>query len=64
MEGKDGLKVLANKVKVGGPKVFFYGALASASATFVGHYPWFFVYNLMDGYLPHLVLCFICWSLH
>lgn len=52
VEGKDGLSKLMTKVKAGGPKVFFYGALASASATFVGHYPWFFVYNSLNAYLP------------
>ncbi|RYG64631.1 hypothetical protein EON64_13570, partial [archaeon] len=31
---------------------FFQGALASAAATFVGHYPWFFVYNYLSATLP------------
>ena len=52
VEGKDGLKVLRNKIKVGGPTVVYHGALASFSATFVGHYPWFFTYNTLNAYLP------------
>jgi hypothetical protein len=40
------------KFKTNGPSVFFYGALASATATFVGHYPWFFMYNYLSENLP------------
>lgn len=43
---------LKSKIKVGGPLVLFHGALASAAATFVGHYPWFFTYNYLDSVLP------------
>lgn len=50
--GKDGLTNLRNKVAIKGPGVFWYGALASASATFVGHYPWFLTYNSLNSYLP------------
>ena len=50
--GKDGLSNLKNKLKVKGPSVFWYGALASASATFVGHYPWFLTYNTLNANLP------------
>ena len=42
VEGKEGLKLLGAKVKIGGPTVMFHGALATASATIVGHYPWYF----------------------
>ena len=52
VEGKDGLAKLMNKTKVMGPSAFYQGALASAAATFVGHYPWFFVYNYMSATLP------------
>jgi hypothetical protein len=50
--GEHGFKNLVSKVKVGGPAVFWYGSIASASATFVGHYPWFFVYNQLNEILP------------
>lgn len=52
VEGKDGVKVLLNKFRQNGPSTFFQGALASALATFVGHYPWFFVYNYLNATLP------------
>ncbi len=41
MEGKDAVAALWRKVAAGGPGVLYHGALASAAATFVGHYPWF-----------------------
>lgn len=42
VEGKDGLKVLRQKLGKSGPTVLYHGALAASSATLVGHYPWFF----------------------
>ena len=32
--------------------MFYYGSLAAAAATFVGHYPWFFTYNYLGENLP------------
>lgn len=52
VEGKDGLSKLMTKFRSTGPSAFYQGALASAAATFVGHYPWFFVYNYMNAALP------------
>jgi hypothetical protein len=52
VEGKDGLKVLKNKMARGGVPVLYHGALAASAATFVGHYPWFFVYNYLNENLP------------
>jgi hypothetical protein len=52
VEGKDGLAKLGRKFKAIGPSAFFQGALASAGATFVGHYPWFFIYNYLNAELP------------
>lgn len=40
------------KVKTGGVPVLYHGSLAAASATFVGHYPWFFTYNLLSEKIP------------
>lgn len=53
VEGKQGLSTLHNKIKVGGPSVMFHGAIATASATMVGHYPWFMTFNMLDTYLPN-----------
>merc|ERR1719510_1132338 len=52
VEGKDGLRKLGGKVRVGGPFVLWHGSLAACSATFVGHYPWFATFNLLDEHLP------------
>lgn len=40
------------KFRAVGPSTFFQGAIAASAATFVGHYPWFFVYNYMNEKLP------------
>lgn len=41
-----------DKVKLGGPLTLWNGALAAASATFVGHYPWFATYNFLSEKIP------------
>lgn len=43
---------VVKKVKTSGPLVLYHGSLASASATFVGHYPWFFTYNYLSEKIP------------
>lgn len=43
---------VVNKVKANGVPVPYHGSLAAASATFVGHYPWFFTYNLLSEKIP------------
>jgi hypothetical protein len=53
--GKFGAVV--DKVKLGGPIVLYNGSLAAASATFVGHYPWFFtVRQISAGIYVSLLL--------
>ncbi len=52
VEGKQGLKILRNKIKLKGLPVMYYGALAASAATFVGHYPWFATFNYLDEKLP------------
>ncbi|KDQ12582.1 hypothetical protein BOTBODRAFT_161472 [Botryobasidium botryosum FD-172 SS1] len=51
-DGKDGIRILKNRVKAHGIGSMWYGAFATAAATFVGHYPWFGTYNYLDGALP------------
>jgi len=43
---------VVDKVRVAGPLSLYNGALAAASATFVGHYPWFFTYNFLSEQIP------------
>eukprot|EP00752_Nemacystus_decipiens_P001228 g1227.t1 len=52
VSGAEGTKLLAEKVAANGPTVLFEGALATATATFVGHYPWYFTYNALGAWLP------------
>ncbi len=52
VEGKNGIKVLKNKIRIGGPTVLYHGALGACTATFVGHYPWFLTYNVLNERLP------------
>jgi hypothetical protein len=43
---------VVDKVKLSGPTALYNGSLAAASATFVGHYPWFLTYNYLSEALP------------
>eukprot|EP00903_Cladosiphon_okamuranus_P016698 g15393.t1 len=52
VSGAEGTKLLTEKVAANGPTVLFEGALATATATFVGHYPWYFTYNALGAWLP------------
>lgn len=52
VEGKNGMKLLGQKLKTSGPGVLWHGSLGVVSATFVGHYPWFFTRNQMQAVLP------------
>lgn len=52
VEGRDAIPHIFKKFRASGPSVFWHGALASATATFVGHYPWFFTYNYLNEKLP------------
>jgi hypothetical protein len=49
MQINGNLDVLMEKFAAHGPQVFFAGSLGTAAATFAGHYPWFFVFNFLNG---------------
>ncbi|KAF8907078.1 mitochondrial carrier [Gymnopilus junonius] len=51
-QGKPGVHILKARVKKYGIGTLWYGAIATAAATFVGHYPWFGTYNFLEGHLP------------
>ncbi|KAG1880896.1 mitochondrial carrier domain-containing protein [Suillus subluteus] len=51
-QGKEGMALLRARVKKYGIGSLWYGALATAAATFVGHYPWFGTYNYLNAVLP------------
>ncbi|WWC57731.1 uncharacterized protein I303_100265 [Kwoniella dejecticola CBS 10117] len=50
--GGAGLQLLKQRIKQQGIASLWYGALATAAATFVGHYPWFGTYNWLSAVLP------------
>ena len=52
VEGANGLQKLGAKIKTGGIGVLWHGSIGAMSATFVGHYPWFFTYNYLQEALP------------
>lgn len=52
VEGKPGLTGLLKKTKSHGPQVFYHGAIAASTATFVGHYPWFVTFNVLQETIP------------
>ncbi|KAH8105184.1 mitochondrial carrier [Cristinia sonorae] len=51
-DGKAGIVILKSRIKRYGIGTLWYGAFATAAATFVGHYPWFGTYNFLDENLP------------
>ncbi|KAH7333820.1 mitochondrial carrier domain-containing protein [Rhizoctonia solani] len=47
-QGARGTALLRQRVKTNGIASLWWGALATAAATFVGHYPWFATYNYLS----------------
>mmetsp|Transcript_20201 Transcript_20201/g.49552 ORF Transcript_20201/g.49552 Transcript_20201/m.49552 type:complete len:150 (-) Transcript_20201:97-546(-) len=52
MQVTGSFSAVVDKVKLTGPRALYNGAIAASSATFVGHYPWFFTYNLLSEKIP------------
>ena len=52
VEGKDGWKVLHQKIQTKGFPALYHGSLAASAATFAGHYPWFATYNYLSTKIP------------
>lgn len=52
VNGKNGLSLLANKYRTNGLGVFYHGTLGTFSATYLGHFPWFFTFNYLDEIIP------------
>lgn len=51
VEGKEGLKQLINKTKKH-PTALWQGAMGAMTATWVGHFPWFYTNNQLREILP------------
>ena len=52
VEGKKGASILKNKINRYGVSSLYHGAIGASSATFLGHYPWFFTYNYLNFQIP------------
>ncbi|CAM1510682.1 Fc.00g010170.m01.CDS01 [Cosmosporella sp. VM-42] len=50
-QGPRGTALLGRRIKTYGIGSLWWGALATAAATFVGHYPWFATYNFLSDVL-------------
>lgn len=51
VQGNSGTAILRQRIKTNGVGSLWWGAIATASATFVGHYPWFATVSLALCYL-------------
>ncbi|KAE9976803.1 hypothetical protein EG328_002393 [Venturia inaequalis] len=52
VQGARGTSLLRQRIKVNGLGSLWWGAFATAAATFVGHYPWFATYNYLSETIP------------
>ena len=52
VEGKQAYALLIRKARTDGVGTLWNGAIGNAVASFVGSYPWFFTFNLLDETLP------------
>lgn len=46
------LRPLISNLCTKGPQVLWYGSIGASTATFVGHYPWFLTYNILNENIP------------
>jgi hypothetical protein len=52
VQGASGLSILAEKVKVSGPRVLYHGAGATFAASWAGSMPWFTTFNYLQANIP------------
>ena len=48
VEGNEGFRSLMRRISRGEISAFYQGALATAAAAALGHFPWFYVYGVLD----------------
>uniref|UniRef100_A0A6B2LDE9 Mitochondrial carrier protein n=1 Tax=Arcella intermedia TaxID=1963864 RepID=A0A6B2LDE9_9EUKA len=51
-QGQSGTDILRQRMRNHGVVTLWYGSIANAVATFVGHYPWFTTYNYLQATIP------------
>ena len=54
IHGRDGLRLLRNKINTNGIRVLWNGGGAAISSNFIGHYPWFLTYNYLQATVPKM----------
>ncbi|KAH8786284.1 mitochondrial carrier domain-containing protein [Hyaloscypha sp. PMI_1271] len=54
VQGASGTALLRQRIKTNGIGSLWWGAIATAAATFAGHYPWFATYNFLTENLPEV----------
>lgn len=54
VHGHNGLDILMKKVGKEGIPALYNGAIASSTATIIGHFPWFTTYNYLNIYIPRV----------
>ncbi|KAG9242653.1 mitochondrial carrier domain-containing protein [Calycina marina] len=52
VQGARGTALLRQRIKIHGMGSLWWGAIATAAATFIGHYPWFATYNFLTERIP------------
>ncbi|CAM9463625.1 unnamed protein product [Scytosiphon promiscuus] len=52
VDGKEGLAVMKERIRIRGPIAAYDGALAFAGGSLMGHYPWYLTYNILEQKLP------------
>ena len=53
VHGKNGINVLKYNIRSHGFRSLYNGAMASYSATVIGHFPWFYTYNILQEKIPN-----------
>ena len=59
-QGQSGWAILRQRIKVYGIGSLWYGAFATAAATFVGHYPWFSTVSPVSHHTNNPTACVVC----
>lgn len=54
VHGNNGMSVLKSKMAKEGISGLYHGAIASSTATMIGHFPFFLTYNYCDEYIPKI----------
>ena len=52
VNGKEGVQLIKDKVRMNGIGVLYNGGAAAMVSTMAGHFPWFFTYNYLDNRYP------------